>query len=152
MTEMRNTVPSMDLPADVAIGPVVLHLPADPHLSRVLRLAAGGVAAMGNFTVDEVEDIKIAVSEVMLALIEHGGGLPIDVQLCVYDDHRGEAFHVVASTRADQLDVNHPDLLLCSTVLEGVCTAHGIDVIDGEAVIWAAVAHSGDDSAPGVLR
>ena len=65
------------------IGPVVLRLPPDPALSRVLRLAASGVAAMAGFTVDETEDIKIAVSEVLLALIEHGAGKSIEVQFVV---------------------------------------------------------------------
>ena len=55
-------------------GPILLRFPAEPSLSRVLRLAAAGLASLGNFTVDHIEDIKIAVSEVLIALIEHGSG------------------------------------------------------------------------------
>jgi hypothetical protein len=120
------------------VGPVEIRLPADPQLSRVLRLAAGGIAGMAGFTVDETEDIKIAVSEVMLALIEHGSGDPIDVEMSVDLEH----FRVFGRTAARDFDVEHPDLMLCRTVLEGVSSEHGIDMIGGHAIIWAAVPHS----------
>ena len=120
------------------IGPVVLRLPPDPALSRVLRLAGSGVAGMAGFTVDEIDDIKIAVSEVFLALIEHGGAGPIEVEFAIEED----AFVVRGSTPVESFDVEHPDLLLCRTVLTSVCTSHGIELIDREARIWAAVAHA----------
>jgi len=67
----------------VPIGPVEVRVPPDPALSQVLRLAAGGMATLAGFTIDEIEKIKVAVSEVLIALIEHGGGAPIDVHLDV---------------------------------------------------------------------
>jgi hypothetical protein len=120
------------------IGPVVITVPPDPSLSRVLRLAASGIAGMGGFTVDETEDIKIAVSEVLLALIEHGSGNPIEVQFSVFDS----LFTVRGQTAIENFDVDHPDLVLCRTVLAGVCTKQGIELIDAQARIWAAVAHA----------
>ena len=121
-----------------AIGPVTISLPPDPALSRVLRLAASGIAAMAGFTIDEAEDIKIAVSEVLLALIEHGEGAPIEVQFFVED----RSFTVRGHTAVDDFDVDHPDLVLCRTVLAGVCTRHGIELVEGHVQIWAAVAHA----------
>ena len=120
------------------IGPVLIRLPPTPALSRVLRLAAGGIAAMAGFTIDETEDIKIAVSEVWLALIEHGGAEPIEVQFSVQD----HVFTVRGQTAFGDFDVGHPDLALCRTVLAGVCTQHGIELVDDHAQIWAAVAHA----------
>jgi hypothetical protein len=120
------------------IGPVLLKLPPDPTLSRVLRLAASGLAGMAGFTIDEIEDIKIAVSEVLLALIEHGGGQSIDVQFTVED----ESFTVRGQTAIATFDAEHPDLILCRTVLASVCTEHGIEMVDSQAQIWAAVAHT----------
>lgn len=120
------------------IGPVFLRLPPDPTLSRVLRLAASGIAAMAGFTVDEIEDIKIAVSEVLLALIEHGGGQSIEVQFSVED----QSFTVRGQTAIETFDAEHPDLILCRTVLASVCTRHGIELVDNQAQIWAAVAHA----------
>ena len=120
------------------IGPVTLGLPPDPTLSRVLRLAASGIAGMAGFTIDEIEDIKIAVSEVLLALIEHGAGQSIDVQFMVED----QTFTVRGQTAVEAFDTEHPDLLLCRTVLAGVCTSHGIELVGDQAQIWAAVAHA----------
>jgi hypothetical protein len=119
------------------VGPVIVRLPPDPALSRVLRLACSGIAAIGDFTVDEIDDIKIAVSEVLLALIEHGAGQLIEVEFAVEED----AFVVRAHTHIESFDTDHPDLALCRTVLAGVCSSHGIELIDDEAHIWAAVAH-----------
>jgi hypothetical protein len=90
----------------------------------VLRLAASGIAGMAGFSVDQIDDIKIAVSEVLLALIEHGGGQSI------------------GHTAVTSFDAEHTDLLLCRTVLAGVCTAHGIELVDHQAHIWAAVAYA----------
>ena len=122
----------------ISIGPVDLRLPPDPTLSRVLRLAASGIAGMAGFTVDEIEDIKIAVSEVLLALIEHGGGKTIEIQFMVED----QSFSVRGQTAIETFDANHPDLILCRTVLAGVCTQHGVELVDDRAQIWAAVAHA----------
>ena len=124
--------------AIVPIGPVEIRLPPDPGLSRVLRLAASGIAAMGGFTIDETEDIKIAVSEVLLALIEHGAGAPIKVQFSVEDG----SFVVRGNTAVEEFDLDHPDLVLCRTVLAGVCGRHGIERLNGNVQIWAAVTHT----------
>jgi hypothetical protein len=113
-------------------------VPPDPALSRVLRLAASGIAGMAGFTVDQIDDIKIAVSEVLLALIEHGGGEPIEVEFAV-EQH---SFTVRGQTAVTSFDAQHPDLMLCRTVLAGVCTAHGIDLVDRQARIWAVVAYA----------
>ena len=121
-----------------AIGPVLIRIPPDPSLSRVLRLAASGIAAMGAFTVDETEDIKIAVSEVLLALIEHGSGLSLDIEFSL--NHSG--FSVRGITDVDAFDTEHPDLMLCRTVLAGVCSRHGIELVDHQALIWAVVPHT----------
>lgn len=93
---------------------------------------------MGAFNVEETEDIKIAVSEVLLALIEHGCGQPIDIEFS--SDH--EEFTVRGITDVDSFDTQHPDLLLCRTVLAGVCSRHGIELVDHQALIWAVVPHT----------
>ena len=119
------------------IGPVDLRVPPDPFLSRVVRLAASGMASLAGFSIDEIEDIKIAVSEILIALIEHGGGEPVDVQFTVDD----RAFEVRGHTAVEHFDAAHADLVLCRTVLTEVCSSHDIYVLEDQAHIWAAVAH-----------
>lgn len=120
------------------IGPVEIRVPSDPFLSRVVRLAASGLASMGGFTIDEIEDIKIAVSEVLIALIEHGDGQPVNVEFTVDD----RSFEVRAHTAVENFDAAHPDLILCRTVLAEVCSSHDIYVLESHAHIWATVAHA----------
>jgi anti-sigma regulatory factor (Ser/Thr protein kinase) len=117
------------------IGPVEVRVPPDPSLSQVLRLAASGMASLAGFTVDEIEKIKVAVSEVLIALIEHGGGAPIDVHLEV----DGRSFNVRARTSVATFDPEDPDLQLSRTVLADVTDDHGIALVDDAALIWAAV-------------
>ena len=112
-----------------------IRVPADPAMSRVLRLAASGVASLAGFTVDEIEEIKIAVSEVLIALIEHGAGHPVAVSFVVDD----AAFTVLGATEVLEFDLDHPDLRLCRTVLTEVCTEHTIDVVDKQARICAVL-------------
>ncbi|MFM2076206.1 MAG: hypothetical protein RJA49_96 [Actinomycetota bacterium] len=131
MTE-SGTAPSY---APVAGGPVEMVIPAEPALSRVVRLAASGLASLTGFTVDEIEDIKIAVSEVMIALVEHGDGAPIMLDFAAH----GDAFSVRGRTAVRVFDPDHEDLELCRTVLDEVCTEHGMRHTDGHAEIWASV-------------
>lgn len=125
-------------PTTVTHGPVQLRLPADPAMSRVLRLAASGLASLAGLSIDEIEDMKIAVSEVLVVLIEHGGGQPVDVSIEAVAD----GFHIDASTEVAQFDPDDPDLRLCRAVLGGVCASHEIRVDDGTAHIHAVLVRS----------
>jgi anti-sigma regulatory factor (Ser/Thr protein kinase) len=117
------------------IGPIDIGLPPDPALTRVVRLAASAVASLGGFTVDAIDDIQIAASEVLTALIEHGDGHPIAVQLRLDAD----GFSISAAAEVEHFDVDHPDLQLSRAVLAAVCGDHRIDVEDHRVLIWASV-------------
>ena len=120
------------------VGPVHIQVPADPAMSRVLRLAVGGVASLAGLTVDEIDDAKLVVSEVFLALVEHGTNAVVEVSLVVSDT----AFEVSARTAVEHFDLAHPDLVLCGTVLASVGATHGIESVDGGAHVWASVART----------
>lgn len=128
MTDVRSPDEALD-------GAIEVRVPADPSMSRVLRLAASGVASLRGFSVDEIEDIKIAISEVLIALIEHGGGRPVDIRLTADDG----TFTISGATAVTSFDIEHPDLRLCRTVLAGVCAEHSIELVDHEARISAAI-------------
>jgi hypothetical protein len=121
----------------VVVGPVDITVPSDPSLSRVVRLAASGLVSMAAFSIDEIEDVKLAVSEVMIALVEHGAGRPISLRF----DVAGAVFTVHGRTEVESIDVTHPDLVLCRTVLSSVCAEHDIEATDGTVHIWATVRH-----------
>jgi serine/threonine-protein kinase RsbW len=51
---------------------VVLRVPADPAYLTVLRTATAGLAARLDMTLDEIEDLRIAVDEAAALLMEGG--------------------------------------------------------------------------------
>ena len=122
-------------PAARRYGPIEMRIPADPDLVSAIRLSASGMAAAGKCTVEEIDDVKLAVSEVLLALIEHGSGPQLSVSLALADS----TFEISGSTDTATFDRNHPDLALCETVLAEVCSDHSIELVGNELRIAAGV-------------
>src|ERR1700674_5633867 len=52
---------------------VELRIPADPLYVRIARLTAGDMGGRVGFSVDELDDIRLAVDEVCATLIAAGG-------------------------------------------------------------------------------
>ena len=52
---------------------IELHLPADPHLLRVARVTVASVVATLPFTLQDIEDLRIAVDELAARAIEGCG-------------------------------------------------------------------------------
>ena len=52
-------------------GAVALSVPADPRHLRLARLTVSGFSADLGFSLDEVEEIRLAVSEAAALLVEH---------------------------------------------------------------------------------
>lgn len=51
---------------------VTLRLPADPEFLRLARVTASGLASRVGFTFDEIDDLRLAIDELCLALIGKG--------------------------------------------------------------------------------
>jgi len=132
MTEHTATAHST---VPTTIGPIRLELPPLSVLSRVARLTATGTASIAGFTIEEIDDINVMVSEVMVALVEHGARSTIVVTFDVADG----CFTVRGTTDIADFDLEHPDLALCRTVLEAVSTRHGIEGTSDRAEIWASL-------------
>ena len=62
-----------------AMRPVRLTVPAEPSSVRLARLVAAGVAADAGLSIDDTEDLRIAVSELVALLIEGPGGGDADI-------------------------------------------------------------------------
>jgi len=56
---------------DVTDGEVLLRLPADSAYLTVLRTATASLASRLDFTVDEIEDLRIAVDEACALVLPH---------------------------------------------------------------------------------
>ncbi len=67
----RATAPKPKPRFDGSDEKVVIQIPAHPRYVRVVRLAAAGVASGLNFSIEDVEDIKLAVAEACNNAILH---------------------------------------------------------------------------------
>lgn len=85
---------------------VVLTVPADGAYLSVLRTATAGLAARLHFTLDEIEDLRIAVDEACAMLLP---GLTADTDLTCRFDVADTALSVAVSAPA------HPDRQLPGT-------------------------------------
>ncbi|CAN5434598.1 hypothetical protein BH23ACT7_BH23ACT7_25900 [soil metagenome] len=59
-----------DQTVTIKVPPIAAHL-------AVLRTAVGGIAARDRFTLDQVDDLRMAVEEAATQLLRHSGGSPI---------------------------------------------------------------------------
>jgi serine/threonine-protein kinase RsbW len=57
----------------VSDGEVRLEVPASPEFLRVARMMAAGVASRLGFTLEEVDDLRIAIDELCFCLVGRNG-------------------------------------------------------------------------------
>jgi hypothetical protein len=110
-------------------GPVVLILPPDTRMARVARLTASALGAFASFTVDDIDDLRIGVDELVVTLIEAGKGGPLQLRLELSED----LVRVTGETPLGDAD-GAPDperFLLSERILDVVCDEHHLTVDDG---------------------
>ena len=79
---------------------IELSIPAQSEWVRVARLTVAGVAARQGFSVEAVEDLKVAVSEAINNAIQHGtshdasGEVPV---VCIALEPRAEGLWIVVT-------------------------------------------------------
>jgi serine/threonine-protein kinase RsbW len=82
-----------NLGGETAVGDTVdLRVPADPAYLAVVRTASVGLAARLDLTLDEIEDLRIAVDEACALLLDHRA-------------HSGEDLRAAFTIRPDTLEV-----------------------------------------------
>jgi len=67
-------------------GEVRLEVPATPEFLRITRIMMAGVASRLGFTLDEVEDLRIAIDELCFALVGKGRAGTIALRYEMLDD------------------------------------------------------------------
>lgn len=66
---------------------VLIRVPASPVYARVVRLVTSGLASRLRFTIDDIEDLKIAVDELCGYLTgPHGRDGTLQIRFVVADD------------------------------------------------------------------
>ncbi|MDP1805741.1 MAG: hypothetical protein Q8K72_11280, partial [Acidimicrobiales bacterium] len=103
-------------------------VPPDPRLLRVLRLAASGVASLGTFDLQFVEEVRVCIDELGSALIAAGSGAPIDFSIELTTDGLLVEGSTVLAPGTDL----HVDPLI-DQILAAVATTHEWTAVDGVA-------------------
>ena len=75
---------------------IELNIPAKPEFLNIMRLTIAGIGERMGFSVDDIEDIKIAIGEVCINVIHHAykdvqGEALIYIKFFVYPDKLGIA-------------------------------------------------------------
>jgi len=125
----------------VGAGPVTLTIPAIPAMVRVARLTASSLANLLEFSVDEIDDIKIAVSEVVTLLIQQGDGGVVTLEFGT-----SGLFTIEGSTTAAALPLAQDDVALTAAVLSAVSDSHELTSSDDRIVIRVAKSSTADAS------
>ena len=110
---------------------VEVRVPADVAYVSTLRLTAAGLAARCDLTVDDIEDLRLAVDEACALLLPHAG--PGSMLEARFELARGD-LHVHASVGA--ADDGEPDRHgFAWTVLGALATSVQVSHADGRLVI-----------------
>ena len=98
---------------------------------RIVRLVATGVAAMAAFDLESTEDLRIAVDEACVWLIEHGDGSPLRLTFVTMEPGR---LRVTGETGLGPYTPGDADLTgLVAQILAASCDEHSFDAADGVA-------------------
>jgi hypothetical protein len=102
---------------------VKLEVEGDHRYVRIARLVASGVASLAGFDIESVEDLRIAVDEGCVWLIEHGEGAPLRLVLRPVE---GRGVEVIGETDRRGVTDAAPSVLV-DQILAASCEEHHFD-------------------------
>jgi len=105
-------------------------VPAQTDFLQLLRLNVAGVLGDAGFTIEEIDDVKIAVEELAAVLLRTGDGDELDVTITIDPD---EATITGSRTSATSPDTELEEFV--TTILEAVVDSFGV-AHDGTAATF----------------
>lgn len=118
----------------IPVEPVQLSIAADPRQVRLARLVAGGYGSLIGMDIDALDDLRIAIDELCVWLIEHGDGSPLTLEL----RHDGDAIEVSGTCRTP-LDAPSADAdrgALALQILAVAVQHHRVEHGEGTIHFW----------------
>jgi serine/threonine-protein kinase RsbW len=113
---------------------IELTIPVRADLVVLARLTAATVASRADFDVEEIEDLRLAVDELCVLLVQGGGDGRLDLQFS-RDDDRIEVSCTYHADSTDPGGTGSPDGL-SARILDALVDEHGQDVQDGRPRAW----------------
>lgn len=125
---MTTTDPASEL--------VELSIPVRADLVVLARLTAATVASRAGFGVDEIEDLRLAVEELCLSVVDGDEGGRLHLTYARHDDavHITCAFEREEDPRPNGVGGGGDELSL--RILEALVDEHGRDTRDGQPCAW----------------
>jgi serine/threonine-protein kinase RsbW len=108
-------------------GPIVLTLPADSRMARVARLTASALGSLLDFSVDDIDDLRIGVDELVVTLIELGRGDALSLRF----ELGGHEIQVLGETSVDGAATDRDRFSLSERILAVVADEYGVSEDDG---------------------
>jgi hypothetical protein len=118
---MAEQTPMADTSQTSTLDRIDVAVPLRAEFASTLRTLAASVGADAGLSVDELDDLRLALSEVFAVLVEKGppeGRALVSIELAP-----GE---ILVSIRSDQDDVEYELDELASTILRSVTDSHEV--------------------------
>ncbi|MBS3909022.1 MAG: hypothetical protein KGZ93_05275 [Actinobacteria bacterium] len=108
------------------IDRVEMNVPARREYARLIRLAVAGIASRMNFTVDSLEDLKMAIDEAYVIAL---------------DDPVQEVFNVAFNIHPDRLEILVPGLGSAEALGDELLQKFGFSILNSvmDKVEWTRV-------------
>ncbi len=119
---------------DSSVGDVMITVPSQTQFIKTVRLAVSGVASLGSFSVDLIDDLKVAVDEMCSTLIEVGDGEGLSLTISM---SRPDVMRITGRTGVGdptQLDQVRADL--SQQILDVMADDHDFTMENGIATFW----------------
>lgn len=65
---------------------ISMNMSSNPNFVSVVRLTTSGIASKMGFTLDDIEDLKVSISEACTNAIKHSKEMNFEVNFYMYDD------------------------------------------------------------------
>ena len=113
---------------------VQLVMPADPEFLRLARVTAMGLASRLSFTIDEIDDLRIAIDELVFGLIGTKGRAGKVVLRYAVSDNGLEVHGQGEFEDGDAGGKEAAPVLneLSELILDAVADEHSLEVVDGK--------------------
>ncbi len=147
----KDDVGSADVGKSGLVSDVVeLVIPVDADLVVLARMTAATVASRANFDVEEIEDLRLAVDELRISLVQGGTDGRLEVRFTRNDDEVEVecVYHPIPSSQSGW---NLEEALegLSARILDALVDEHGVD--DGGDIVGLGCASSGLANKPDVV-
>jgi serine/threonine-protein kinase RsbW len=98
---VQSEEPSPTRESRAVKGPIVLTLPADTRMARIARLTATALGSMAGFSVDDSDDLRIGVDELVVMMVEGGDGADLTMRFEVTESEVRVSAQTPASSDGD---------------------------------------------------